>query len=275
MNLLKGLRIFLIPDDGGEGTLLGGNNSAGEGNNQPQNNDKTPSTNNSAGEGSPTVMPGWLAGYPKEMRENKEFWKFQKPGDFYEAHKALSEKLSRSIVRPPAEGATPEEVAAYRKEIGIPDSSDKYDFSKIEGLPAVDEKFATRLREACFSAELSQGQAEKVYGEVNKIVSETVSEIAKQNAETRDAAVIRLKQEYGGNYPAVLDKAKAALAFFGSPELISKLNSNGLGNDFDLIKMLASIGDKIGGDSLLTNSASMKPGATSARFPNSPGMYNN
>ena len=278
MRILKGLRIFLSPDDGSGGTLLGGNNQGGGsllgGNNPQPNNAENPSVNNPAGGGSPTTMPGWVGGLPKEQQQNKELWKHPTSGDMVTEYLRMSDKVSRSIVRPPAEGATPEEVAAYRKEIGIPNGADGYDFASIEGLPDTDEGFRNRLREACFSAELTQNQASKVFGEVNRIVSETVTEIAKSNATAQAETIKLLQKEYGGEYPARVDLAKRALSTFGSPELVAKINSNGLANDFHMIQLLSAVGEKVGGDSLLTAHQGA-PVVQNRRFPQSPEMYEN
>ncbi len=255
-----GTRVLLSPDaDGLGGSLLGNNEPSGA------NNQKEESPNKE--------VPGWMSGLSKDLKDHEEFKAYKNTSEFAQSYLEIKEKLGRSITRP-KEGASKEDLAAYHKELGIPASAEEYTFKGQEGTPEVSSEFKKQLGDSFYAAELSQDQAGKVYSQISAIINKTAGEISKNNSQIQTESVIALKKEYGNTYNVQLDKAKAALQAFGPPELIAKLNTNGMGNDVDFIKMLISIGDKIGTDTLLTSNQQGKAPVSQRMFPNSPGMYN-
>ncbi len=73
----------------------------------------------------------------------------------------MRQKLSNAIV-PPGKDAKPEDVAAYRKRIGVPESSEGYKFVMPEGQEATDgdKAFQQTMAVAFHEANVSTSQAE-------------------------------------------------------------------------------------------------------------------
>lgn len=81
-----------------------------------------------------------LAGDDKEAL--KQLGTFKSPAELNKAYRALQQKLSSGEFKKPAElpeNATPEQLAAYRKDIGVPDTVDGYSLDFGDGLVVGEE----------------------------------------------------------------------------------------------------------------------------------------
>lgn len=266
----------LFEAEGGEGggSLLTGIQPGGnqEGN-QDQTNNEPPAGNNPDGGGSQDQVPGWVSGLTADLRDNEFVKGHAKPSDFVKAALGWKSKADGSIVKP-GEGATPEEVAAYNKALGIPAKAEDY---QLPDNKLLGKDFAAAQRELFLKQGLSQDQAKSVYEATIKQLQGGADAIKKANQTARAEAETALKKEFGDKYTQTLTDAQSALRRFAPEELISYLDKTGLGNHVGLIKMLSAIQGQIGGDSLLSganaggNSDPNEEGKR--RFPNSPQMY--
>lgn len=265
--VVKDLLVLMAPDaGGGEGTLLTGAQPEGEGNQGQQNNDGN-QTNNPAGEGSVNT-PGWLGGVAKEYHDALKG--FQKPTDFVKEALTWKDQLSNSIVKPP-EGATAEQVAAYRQAMGIPENEDGYELPQSEMM---NEEFVKQQKEFYLKNNFTAEQAKAVHEALIGQMVKGVDALQKANLEARQEAERTLKTELGDKYNQTLTDAKNALRRFASEEDVAYLTKTGLGNDAGIIKMFANIQKQIGGDSLLNPQGNTGTDAgVKEMFPNSPEMW--
>src|SRR3546814_10894878 len=61
--------------------------------------------------------------------------KFTSPAEVVKSYAALQSRLGRSVVKPGPDAA-PEEIAAYRRQLGVPESAAGYEVRLPEDLPA-------------------------------------------------------------------------------------------------------------------------------------------
>src|SRR3546814_19750509 len=61
--------------------------------------------------------------------------KFTSPAEVVKSYAALQSRLGRSVVKPGPDAA-PEELAAYRRQLGVPESAAGYEVRLPEELPA-------------------------------------------------------------------------------------------------------------------------------------------
>lgn len=88
------------------------------------------------------------AGFPENWRESlagddkaalDRLKRFAGPGDLFKSYREAEKRLSTRPTAPSLpEGATPEEVAAYRKAIGVPDAPEGYGFKFADELKPSD-----------------------------------------------------------------------------------------------------------------------------------------
>ena len=79
---------------------------------------------------------GWRAALPNEFKEHEFVKTFTKPGDFVKTaleikteRDTLNAKLASAIFKP-SDKATPEEITAFHKSLGVPEKADEYEFPK-------------------------------------------------------------------------------------------------------------------------------------------------
>lgn len=198
----------------------------GAGNTQPANDDN----------GDKAQRPAWMeqiGDITKDEGAAEKLAKFAKVSDLGKAYLELENKLGNSIVKP-GENASAEEIETFYKNLGKPESADKY---SIEG----DE--AKAFRELAFKNNLTDTQAKALFQSL-KEVSQTVLEQQKaafeqQAGETQAA----LQKEYGKEYSTKIEMLKRGVATYGGKNMAAKLQASGLLGDYDVVKMFINLGE--------------------------------
>lgn len=96
-----------------------------------------PTALNASPEPSPSPAPDWRSAFGADEKIAKQLGRYASAEAFGKAHLEALEKISQ--YKPPLkEGASPEEVAAWRKSNGVPDKPDGY-FEKLPGGLVVGE----------------------------------------------------------------------------------------------------------------------------------------
>lgn len=230
----------------------------------------------SQGDPQKTDLPGWIQGLTAEQREKyaEELKDIPKVSDFFNNHIELKERLKSAIIKP-GEGATEQELADYRKALGVPETKDGYYLKKPE-LPeglgeAVSEDW---FRELAFKHNLSKQQAADLFEDYYKSIGDAYTKQLAERKKEREEAEKSLREEHGNQYEEKLSKAKLAANNVFGAEFMSYLDETGLGNDIRLITGLIRLGELVGEDSLVGGRISTPLGQTDGgwHFPNTPGM---
>jgi len=269
------LRVQYAPDDLGAGGTLLGNSSSETGN----------GTNNTGGQGNSqpagNQSAGWRSIAPAEYRDNEFLKGFEKPADFFKTAIENSEKVSRAVIKP-KEGATAEELAAYRTEIGLPESSDGYELDNKVGDTEIPADMLKGLKQSYFDADLSPNQAKAVHEKLVGLMSEgkemfsyydqQIASRIKADAETQKAdSLTKLGQDWGDSMKQNVSKAKNLLSMVLTQEEINSMPME-MQNSAVLVKAFYNMSGFISDDSLL-GGQQQKTAVTSRLFKNSPGMY--
>jgi hypothetical protein len=270
---MKHFMQFFSPDDGGGdggaaappaestppveggGSLLEGASGSGEGAVTP------PAPPNGT-----TVTPGWVKsdgswedGVFDRLPENLQSAKAtleKYPGfpDLVKAHMGLRQKLGKGAdaVYVPGENASPEEVANYRKALGVPDSADAYQL-KPEALP----------EGMTWSDELSKPYAEIAHkhnippSAMKELVAENIRQqglhgetIGKMVEEKRAENLGKLKEAWGNSFDKNLDLAKRGAAIAGIDP-----NSEGF-SDPNVVMAVSRLASNLSEDKLVRGEAS-------------------
>ena len=91
-------------------------------------------------------------------------------------------------------------------------------------------------------------QAQKLFDWYNEASEKIVQDQVNQKQATEQQAVDSLKSEWGSAYDSKLKAAQAGVAHYGNEELIDYLEETGLGNNPNLIKTFAKIGETLSED---------------------------
>ena len=229
---------------------------------------------------------GWKAQLPEDQRENPSFTGFEKIGDFAEGYlfyegatQELQGKLDNSIPKL-SDQATEEEVSAYQKAIGRPETADGYEFQKpdlpegVEYSPELEAGFRAEM----FKLGLSKSQAEGLYGAYMTAWAGGLKAELEARGTKLEAATTALKTEWGADYDSNVVLMKRAVEKFGGEEFKKYMDDSGLGSDPMIVKTFTSIGKAMSEDTLTLGD----PGAGEQKlgvdgkpmleYPNSPGM---
>lgn len=190
-------------------------------------------------------VPKWVAQLTPDLKENESLTKFQSIADLGKSYLELEGKVGKAV-RLPDTDATAEEWDEYYKKIGRPENPDDYalDKAKVPKGYERSEEFDAAFRTAAFKNGLNDKQAAELYG---IIANEIHTERSKPPIRiSKTAAQEQLREELKGDYDVSLTHMKRAFRQFATPELTATLESSGLGNHPEIIKMFVRIGQMIG-----------------------------
>lgn len=175
-------------------------------NNAPPANEPQKSASELVGGGEPSADPpqepadDWrekLAG--KDERMLSRLRRFASLENFGKSYRELENKLhSATGPRSLPEGASEEEVAAYRKAVGVPEAPDGYGIQLPEDAPEHDKSVLNAVLDAAHKAHTPPGLLKPIVETFLKERAEAAREFAEQGAREAAATRMALRSEWGG-----------------------------------------------------------------------------
>jgi hypothetical protein len=106
------------------------------------------------------------------------------------------DKAGRTLVLP-TETSTQEEITAFRKKLGVPDTPDHYDFGIPDDAQEIDKNFSNKMKQTF----LSEGVPKKAAESIARAYNEHIQYVTEQNEEARlqerHNIVMRWKKDQG------------------------------------------------------------------------------
>jgi hypothetical protein len=165
---------------------------------------------------------------------------------------------------PAAESKTPE----TKTETKTPAAPEKYEFKAPEGTeydPGILDAFSSAAKEADLSQEAAQMLIEKM---APALAARQVGQVEAIHKEWLEAS--SADKEFGGEkLQENLGVARKALDAFGTPELRSLLDTTGLGNHPEVIRLLFKAGKAISEDTFTSGRKVESSGGATSFYPNS------
>jgi hypothetical protein len=185
----------------------------------PQSQTTDQKTNSAAVETPKTVTPTWPQDWRQQMAgEDKEYIKqlerYASPQDLVKKLKEQDRLISSGQIKQPLpKDPTPEQLAAYRKENGIPESAEKYDLTLQDGLiigendkPIINNMLAT-MHGMNLNNEQVKSILSSYYAQEKNFVIEREKQIATAKTQTED----ELRKEWGGEYRGEINRIENLL----------------------------------------------------------------
>jgi hypothetical protein len=207
----------------------------------------------SAGSGEGTAepqAPTWLTQVSPDKRDRKELWKYQKLNDLVDAYSDMEARQGRAIVIPDPKTAKPEEIAAFKKGMGIPEKPEDYAFDAeaFKGTPNVD-KLSEAVRGLATTAGFTKGQASKAFEFVAGLMKAGNDAQAQAQAERESTFGARLLESMGGDQAKAEEVTNRLTAFMateiGDKELVQAIADSGLLHNPAFARKIAALSTKL------------------------------
>lgn len=190
----------------------------------------------------------WRDSLPEDLRGNGSLAQFQDVASLAKSYVHAQSLIGKKGLFLPAEKASKDEWRAFYKSMGQPDI-DKYDINAPQNVP-VNKDFVGKFKSAAHEEGLLPKQAQGMLDWYVKAEQEAVSALQKSKEMETAKAIEGLKQEWGQGFSKQVSLAKLAVQELGGEELKKHLETTGLGNDVQLIKVLAKVGALLGEDKI-------------------------
>lgn len=179
----------------------------------------------------------WRASLPEDLRGHKTFEKFKDPAEVARAYVQLEGYQGRSVVIP-GKDAKPEEVTAFYGKLGVPESAEKYELTKPEGVefdPAIEKDFKGIAHQLHLTQAQVAGLQQWFMGSPMgnpDIASEKLEQITERD----------LRAEWGGAFDFNMKLAQRAVKEVGGKDVYDLLHATGLGNHPAIVRMFHRLG---------------------------------
>lgn len=208
-----------------------------------------PVVNDQANGGTPPVQTGdypeFLKGVDPTLAADPSVKSYKNMNDFVKSFIHAQKAIGAEKVVVPQKGADEKVWGDVFRKLGLPEAIDKYDVARND-KSKLDEGSFNKLKEAMYKQGVLPHQAKALVG----LLEEEASGLENALLEHRKSQVAentqKLQQEWGQAF-----KEKATIAFntakkVGGDEFLAYLDQTGLGDDPQLIKIFAKIGESLG-----------------------------
>ena len=230
------------------------------------------STVNDTTPDAPSETKLWHETLPEQFRENKNISKYNSLEDMLNGHVNLSKKIGEKSLEMPGEDASTADWDKFYARVGRPESVDGYsEFapemildSEGNEVPAFefDKAQLSEAQKRLHAKGLNDSQMQEVMSIYSDITSNAQTDIQGQMAQEASNTESELRREYGDKFDA---KMKSVTAIAETLGIKDTLIQSGLGNNLAVIRMIDSLGAKIG-ESTITGDASASGGGFDQRL---------
>lgn len=188
-----------------------------------------------------TQTQDWRASLPDDLKQEKSLSSFKDVATLAKSYVHAQKSLGSRIPIPDPTNA--EALNEIYTKLGRPESPDKYEIQRVEGLN-YNEALESKILEQAHRLGLNHQQA-------SELVNWTAQDHAESVAALRESTEQTLKQEWGQAYDKNIALAQRGLRAFADKELLELIDSTGLGNHPAMIRLAHSIGSALGEDSAI------------------------
>lgn len=183
-----------------------------------------------------------------DEKELKRLSRFASEQDVYKAYRELENKFKSGQVKMSApKDGTPEEIAAWRKDNGIPDSPEAYDLSFDNGLVVgeEDKPYINEFLKSMHGHNATPDQVKAAIKSYYDIQAVQAQKIAEADSEFKDASLDGLREEWQGDFKRNINAVNNVLQSMPAEareffEQARMPDGRLLGNDPNVIKWLAA-----------------------------------
>jgi hypothetical protein len=188
----------------------------------------------------------WRDHLADDFKQDPSLNVFKDVNDLAKSYVSTKKMIGADKISLPGKYATDDEWKQVFHKLGLPDDPSKYELKPKEG-DVNDELFA-RFKETAYQSGVLPKQAQSIYDWFQKSTEDIQAKIQLEEQKRVDQGLQELKKEWGDNFKLELDKAKVAIKHFGGEEGFSYVETSGLGNDVQFIKLMSKVGNVLSED---------------------------
>lgn len=201
----------------------------------------------------------WRSVLPPDLQQEKTLEKFKGVDGLAKSYVELEKDASRlrnaKGVIVPGENAKPEDIDAFHKAIGRPDTPEDYGFTKPDNLPEGvvwdDERMAAYAKVFHANGIPKAAAHAIVQAHTESVIQEAAAD-EKAQKEFLEASTVAIKKEWGKDFEANLAQSEAIIEKLFGSEFKSLLKSTGLGNHPAVVRGMFKASQMIGEHALST-----------------------
>jgi len=195
----------------------------------------------SSGEGLPQWLSG-IEGLDSEYSGDTSLKAIQDIPSLVKSYVHAQRKMGADKTVIPNQNSTNEEWMQFYGKLGLPTEFDKYDVNREDGS-VMQEDFFNEFKQKAYDNKMLPNQAQAMYDFINTRTQGALDQQKEAQDADKATRLDGLKEEWGDAFDQNVFKAKAAVNEFGGDDLKTYLNESGLGDDPNLIKAFAKIGE--------------------------------
>ena len=147
-------------------------------------------------------------------------------------HGETLKKATEGMIKIPGEGATPEEIVAYRQAQGVPETPDGYELVNDQ-LEPEDKPFAEIVQNSCHKNGIPKSKAQAVFNDVKETLNQMKEADVKKGMDLLNADVQALKDVKKEKYDSFIeDTNKVARHFDVKADSQLGTKANPIGTNF-------------------------------------------
>jgi len=195
-----------------------------------------------------TPEPSWRDGISSENRDHGSIKDFKSVDELAQSHIHAQKRLGSSV-QVPGELATQDDWNKFYSKVGRPEQAENYDFSTVKAPKdfTIPDEMINGFRTAAHTSGLNQKQASVLMDWYARTSEAQIAAAQKQNAEAKQVAAERLREDWGGDYDRHTQSVSVALNRFFPEHLRDQVMEVALTNA-DFAKAIADIGSRMGED---------------------------
>ena len=181
-------------------------------------------TQNTGGDAPNQALANTKADFPDDWREKlsgdntkmlDQLKRYASPKAWTESAFALRQKLSAGELKSAlAKDATPEQVAEWRKDNGIPETPDKYELKDLT-IPETDKPIVDKIIAKMHAANATPEQVKAAVGSYYEQLNDMVEARQEADLKMKETAEDALRAEWGGEFKANMNGVRGILDLLG------------------------------------------------------------
>lgn len=239
---LKMLNVYRYPE-GDQGGAGGGAGGAGAG------------AGAVAGAGDGAGAPKWPDNWREQIagtdeKELGQLKRYTTPADIWKKAREFETRISKGDLRPaaPPKDATPEQMAAWRAEMGVPPEPTKYTLQLKDGLVIgeQDKPIIDGILTKLHGENLTNAQASAMVNAYYEAIEAETKSIAETEARTKQEVADALNREWGAEYRGNMNRIAGILDanLPAGSELRAKLDQT-IATNAEFAKLMESLARQI------------------------------